>query len=111
MSREIKYRCQNSKGVWEFSGVTCFVDDFFKQIESWKKETLGQFTGLQDKNGRDSYEGDITACGKQIMFSNGIFAPHYDFGQAEVIEDIGTDWWSSIEIIGNIHDDKPILDN
>lgn len=50
--RTLKFRCLNAHGVWEISDDTCFMDDFWKWIDTmnWKKETLGQFTGLKDKS-------------------------------------------------------------
>ena len=93
-------------------------------------ETVGQYTGLTDKNGKKIFEGDIVRFGKniyQIIFSGGSFALYDE--QGEMISKIGghndhcysfmdlyieccwEDGWAyDVEIIGNIHDNPELLE-
>ena len=81
------------------------------------KETLGQFTGLHDKNGREIYEGDIVRYRtsderytKHPTFS--ILPIHYDNDSAKFMAgDIyWQDLWSPrLEIIGNIHENPELI--
>lgn len=78
-------------------------------------ETVSQFTGLYDKNGKEIYEGDVVKCGDFIyevcydgirfasfvLIRKGDMFKHY-FGEAmEATE---------CEIIGNIHDNPELLE-
>jgi uncharacterized phage protein (TIGR01671 family) len=88
------------------------------------RETIGQFTGLHDKNGKEIYEGDIVAFEdsdggyeyQDIVINTGIV----EYGElgfyftnrvAVEMEDfyIKDGRCDEIEVIGNIHDNPELI--
>lgn len=86
-------------------------------------ESVGQFTGLHDKNGKEIYENDIvkmtspygdshTVC--EIRFMDGGFVVEADGWFGESGSDLTTVGWAieegiEIEVIGNIHESPELL--
>lgn len=92
------------------------VDDAFNlefEYNHVKEKTVGQYTGMKDKNGKQIFEGDI------LKFSDcGIYPVWWD---ADFFT-FGSCWFSDfdplykydrnkIEVIGNIHDNPELLEN
>jgi uncharacterized phage protein (TIGR01671 family) len=121
--REIKFRGFNRKNnVWLYGfylqnrGAHFIVPDEFADGKSWDDyeidpATLGQYTGLKDRNGREIYEGDIL----HDHFCNNRYVVLFDGGSFDVMSTLDksgnylSDVVGDIEIIGNIHDNPELM--
>ena len=84
-------------------------------------DTIGQFTGLHDKNGKEIYEGDIIAVnGMQIGYIVGdvrgycydvIYTPAKSNGEKSwpLYSVVTIDYPNKCEVIGNIYDNPVLL--
>lgn len=134
--REIKFKGKRmDNGEWVFGNfihISGRYETFISKSFSCTScsafiinpDTVSQFTGLKDKNGREIWENDIVKaplldpifgdiladawCNAEIRFKNGSFVVSY-YGNRHNI--YLQDLCDKIETIGNIYDNPELLEN
>ena len=130
--RKIKFRGKRiDTGEWVYGDIIQWEDgtvdiapiDRDNIQHTVNSDTVGQYTGLKDRNGREIYEGDILMCigqrgdnkghkyYRKVLFENGSFCMNVRYYRINsplcnhiVNKELG---W---EVIGNIHDNQELLE-
>ena len=97
-------------------------DNGFEMLGDDKKVKLLQYTGLQDKNGKEIYEGHVVRCGERLGLGGLLRQVQGDvqyltnvasFGIEIPWEDGSVTWqmdhYTDFEVIGNIHENPELL--
>lgn len=128
MNMEIKFRGQNRLGGFVYGIPLLFdtnkdceevtlvsrhiAEDGTEHQEEWivQRKTIGQYTGLKDKNGKEIYEGDIVSIlsWKGVVVYNNEYASfNVRCGRSNI--DIKNFFVYGGKVIGNIHDNHELL--
>ncbi|MEE1046057.1 MAG: YopX family protein [Clostridia bacterium] len=126
--REILFRGKTKHGgEWVYGGVCCsagntiivsFSERILTTIEGKRvlPETVGQYTGLTDKNGKKIFEGDICQTKGFPLIDDKPFVVEWNDDECSFYwrDVVGTDEFNigvsqNTTIIGNIHDNPELL--
>ena len=119
--RTIKFRGKTDSGKWCFGYFLhdgqrgrFVITDGLLEINRVNPDTVGQYTGLKDKSGKEIYDGDILAHNgdpigyvvdgvRGYCFDVIYFSPKYEESWS-LYGIVVNDFHGDVEIIGNIHD-------
>lgn len=96
------------------------IELYMDEVSPVVPDTVGQFTGLHDRNGKDIYEGDVLGTEGKIVgwVKGGVRGYCYDVvyvnhpaGEKRwtLYSTVVDDYPNKIEVIGNIHDNPDLL--
>ncbi|MEZ7746367.1 YopX family protein [Prevotella jejuni] len=128
MNREILFRGKKSNGRWVYGSLVVSeniapaiyynVSKGVADVLDWcyvKPDTIGQYTGLKDKNGNKIFEGDVVIIGEKLkakaIYYDGAFRMQSEFSPTPIdTTDMGYMMREfSVRVIGNVHDDPELI--
>ncbi|EPS8735746.1 YopX family protein [Listeria monocytogenes] len=144
--REIEFRGNRiDNGEWIYGNLMQFEDSatfifaderkgastltyahfIINNMHAIDEKTVGQYTGLKDKNGKKIFEGDIVAFSEddfhvfnsQVEYFSEVGYPAFDikvpstyYFDSNVFSEVSMSGLYEIEVIGNIHENPELLE-
>jgi len=127
--REILFRAKRKNGAWIEGNLLFYPDVNRAYIHTGDyyhggavevdRNTIGQYTGLMDKDGKRIFEGDIIECWSEGVKARGTVQQNmgglwiiYPAWQKHIMWGLcpNEDGSADVEIIGNIHDNPELVE-
>ena len=122
--REIKFKAKTCNSEW-VEGLLAHKDNkwyisnkvgmpFAFEV---RPETISQYIGLNDKNGKEIYEGDIVKCNYNYYGDKGTYIGKVIFREDTCMflitdtKSTNYEWWNEDKVVvGNIFDNPELLE-